>query len=234
MRPSSRSGIFKTPARIPPVLTLLNSARRPHPGLTRRGFFRVSSLGLGGLTLPTVLRAREARPAARADTAVILYWMGGVPSHIDTWAPKPHAPAEVRGPFGSDKTRTPGLRFCELLPEQAKVADKFAVLRSITHPEVNHPDAVHLVQTGYHEKNVQFRGQIYPAQGSVAAKLRGPNTPGLPPYVCIPDAYFARKGFFQLATDLGREYDPVNSGGEPTSRRSGSPAPGRRSPCRRT
>jgi uncharacterized protein (DUF1501 family) len=200
------------------VLTLLGPASRSLcDGVTRRGFLRAGSLGLGGLTLPGLLRARAAQPAtARTDTAVILYWMAGGPSHLDTYDPKPDAPAEVRGPFTAAQTAVPGLRVCELLPLQAKVADRFAVLRSVTHAEPNHPDAAHLVQTGYHEKNVQFRGQIYPAQGSVVAKLRGANRPGLPPYVCVPDAYFARQGFFQLATYLGKEYDPVNSGGEPT------------------
>jgi hypothetical protein len=88
----------------------------------------------------------------------------------------------------------------------------------MTHHEANHPDASHLVQTGYHEANVQFRGQIYPAQGSVVAKLRGANHPKMPPYVCVPDAYFARQGFFQLGASLGRQFDPINSGGEPAFR----------------
>jgi hypothetical protein len=197
------------------MLTLL-SPRGNHP--TRRGFFRLGALGLGGLSLPALLQAAEQKPAARTDRSVILYWMAGGPSQNDTWDPKPNAPAEVRGPFGSVSTRTPGLRFSELLPEQARVTDRCTILRSVTHGEGNHPDASHLVQTGYHEKNVQFRGQIYPAQGAVVAKLRGANRPGMPPYVCIPDAYFARQGFFQLATYLGKDFDPVNSGGEPTFR----------------
>ena len=197
------------------MLTILNS---PNTSLTRRGFLQLGTLGLGGLTLPSLLQARETAPNRRRDTAVILYWMSGGPSQLDTWDPKPDAPAEVRGPFGTIATRTPGMRVCELLPRQAAVADKFTLLRSITHREPNHPDASHLVQTGYHEPNVQFRGQIFPAQGSIVAKLRGANQPGMPPYVCIPDAYFARQGFFQLAAHLGKEFDPVNSGGEPTFR----------------
>jgi len=188
------------------------------PHLTRRGFVQLGSLGVVGLSLPEVLLAREKQAAsARKDTAVILYWMGGGPSHIDTFDPKPDAPVEVRGPFGSIAA-APGMRICELLPNLARVGNKFAVVRSMTHYDSNHSDAAHLVQTGYHEKNVQFRGQISPAQGSFVAKLRGANAHGLPPYVCIPDAYFARQGFFQLATYLGKEFDPVNSGGEPTFR----------------
>jgi len=198
------------------MLTFLGPKR--NETITRRSFLRLGTLGLGGLTLPGLLQAQTAQANPRRDTAVILYWMAGGPSQLDTWDPKPDAPAEVRGPFGSIATRTHGVRICELLPQQARVSDKFTLLRSVTHREYNHPDASHLVQTGYHEGNVQFRGQIFPAQGSIVAKLRGPNRPGMPPYVCIPDAYFARQGFFQLATHLGKEFDPVNSGGEPTFR----------------
>ncbi len=200
------------------MLTILNSRGSDHAPLSRRGFLQLGTLGLGGLSLPTLLAAQEADGNRRRGTAVILYWMAGGPSQLDTWDPKPEAPAEVRGPFASIPTRVPGIRVCELLPRQAAVADRFALLRSMTHREPNHPDASHLVQTGYHEPNVQFRGQIFPAQGSIVAKLRGANEAGLPPYVCIPDAYFARQGFFQLAAHLGKEYDPVNSGGEPTFR----------------
>jgi hypothetical protein len=110
------------------------------------------------------------------------------------------------------------MRICELLPNLARVGNKFSVIRSMTHYDSNHSDAAHLVQTGVHEKDVQFRGQIHPAQGSFVSKIRGANKPGIPPYVCIPDAYFARQGFFQLATYLGKQYDPVSSGSEPTFR----------------
>jgi hypothetical protein len=196
------------------MLTLVGPQARPLcDRIPRRGFLRLGSLGLAGLTLPNLLRA-----APQKGTAVILWWQGGGPSQNDTFDPKPDAPAEVRGPFGSTPTRLPGVRFGDRLPLLAAVADKLAVVRSFTHHENNHPDAAHLVQTGYHEPNVQFRGQIYPAQGSVVAKVRGPNAAGVPPYVCVPDAYFARQGFFQLATHLGKEFDPVNSGGEPTFR----------------
>ncbi|MCE9565594.1 MAG: DUF1501 domain-containing protein [Planctomycetes bacterium] len=186
--------------------------------LTRRGFVQLGSLGLAGLSMPEVLMAREAQaPTARKDTAVILYWMGGGPSHIDTFDPKPNAPVECRGPFGSVQA-APGMRICELLPNLARIGNKFSLVRSMAHYDSNHNDAAHLVQTGIHERDVQFRGQIHPAQGSFVAKIRGSNKPNIPPYVCIPDAYFARQGFFQQATYLGKEFDPVNSGSEPTFR----------------
>ncbi len=204
------------------MLTLLGpTSRSLCDGVTRRGFIRLGAIG-SAFTLADVLRAKESQPStARRDTAVILWWMGGGPSQNDTYDPKPNAPAEVRGPYGSIETAARGMRFSELLPLQARVASKVAILRSMSHYDHNHPDAAHLVQTGYHEKNVQFRGQFYPAQGSVVAKVRGANKPGIPPYVCIPDAYFARQGFYQLATYLGQQFDPVNSGSEPTFRFTG-------------
>jgi uncharacterized protein (DUF1501 family) len=197
------------------MLTLLGRATGSMcDGVSRRGFLRVGSLGLAGLTLPDVLQAR-ALNQAKNDTAVILWWMGGGPSQNDTYDPKADAPAEVRGPFSSIATAAPGLRFTDQLPLQAKIADKLALLRSVTHYENNHTDAAHLVQTGYHERDVQFRGQFHPAQGSIAAKLRGANRPGLPSYVCLPSAYSPLLGFVQRAAYLGKEFDPIDGGGEP-------------------
>jgi hypothetical protein len=184
--------------------------------INRRRFLLLGSLGLAGLALPHLLRARESQPAAsRRDTAVILYWMGGGPSHLDTYDMKPAAPAEVRGPFRPTPTRVPGLELCELLPGHARVADKFSVVRSLAHRNGNHFDAAHWVQTGYHEPNVMGRGQPYPCQGSVVSHLRGANVKGLPPYVCIPEAYSTARGFYQFASYLGSAHNPLNAGGEP-------------------
>ena len=99
------------------MLTLLGPASRSLcDGVTRRGFLRLGALG-SALTLADVLRAKEGQPtSARKDTAVILWWMGGGPSHIDTYDPKPDAPAEVRGPFRSIPTAARGMRFNELPP----------------------------------------------------------------------------------------------------------------------
>jgi len=187
------------------IVNNLNSA-------TRRGFLRLGTLA--GLNIPLLQSAFGKNIKSDNRKSVILYWMAGGPSQLETWDPKPDAPEEVRGAFSSIPTRTAGMRFGDLLPKLANVSDKFTILRSVTHHENNHPDASHLVQTGYHEKNVQFRGQIYPCQGSVVSKILGSHRSGIPPYVCIPDAYFARQGFFQQAAYLGKQYNPINSGGE--------------------
>jgi Protein of unknown function (DUF1501) len=186
-------------------------------GMTRRSFLRAGSLGLAGLSLPGVLSLRAAQRAPeRKDTAVILFWMAGGPSHIDTYDMKPDAPAEVRGPFRAVPTRLTGFRVCELLPRHAALADRFSIVRSFRHTHGVHDDASHWVQTGYPLLNARQRGQRHPAQGAVASRVRGPNREGLPAYVCIPEAYNSRQGFYQAAAYLGRRFDPVNAGGDPT------------------
>jgi hypothetical protein len=132
---------------------------------------------------------------------------------------KPNAAEQVRGPFRPAATRVPGLQFCELFPRQAQVADQLSVVRSLTHHNYDHFDAAHWVQTGYHERSVMGRGQPYPSQGSVVAAQRGPNQPGMPAYVCIPEAYSSIRGFYQHASFLGAAYNPLSSGGAALSER---------------
>ncbi len=180
----------------------------------------MGSLGLGGLSLPNLLRASELQPASkRRKRAVILYWMAGGPSHIDTYDMKPTAPLENRGPFKPCATSVPGMQICELLTRQAKIADKFSLIRSLTHSNFDHFDAAHWVQTGYHEAKLMGRGQPCPSQGSVVSALRGPNQPGMPAYVCIPEAYSTVRGFYQHAAFLGPAHNPLNGGGAALSER---------------
>ena len=153
-------------------------------------------MGLAGLSLPQFLQAIENQPSGqRRHRAVILYWMAGGPSHIDTYDMKPAAPEQNRGPFRPGATRVPGLQFNDLFTRQAQVADHISLVRSLTHANYDHFDAAHWVQTGYHERGVMGRGQPYPIQGSVVSKLLGPNRPGMPSYVCIPEAYGSVRGF---------------------------------------
>ena len=202
------------------MLTIQGGTVRLCDGISRRSFLAIGSLGLTGMSLPQFLHARESQPARRrSPRAVILYWMGGGPSHIDTYDMKPDAPEQVRGPFRPGRTRVPGLQFCELFTRQAPLADKIAIVRGLTHTNFDHFDAAHWVQTGYHEFRVMGRGQPYPSQGSVVSLLRGPNQPGMPPYVCIPEAWSARRGFYQHAAFLGAAYDPLSAGGAALSER---------------
>src|SRR5208283_4255639 len=102
-------------------------------GISRRDFFKVGALGLGGLTLADLFRLRANGQASReaAHKAVIMVYLPGGPSHIDMYDMKPDAPAEVRGEFKPIQTNVPGMSICELMPLQAKVADQFAIVRGL-------------------------------------------------------------------------------------------------------
>src|SRR5260221_7704870 len=112
----------------------------------RREFLRAGSLGLLGLTLPQLARAQSAAPP-RAKACILLFMWGG-PAQQDTWDPKPDAPAEYRGEFRPIPTNVPGLQVCEHLPRIARHAEKLAVLRAMTHPEVDHTVGTHYLLTG--------------------------------------------------------------------------------------
>jgi len=95
---------------------------------SRRQFLRAGGLGVAGVTLPALLRNDARADTAGRPKSVIYVVLSGGPSHIDTWDPKPDAPAEFRGPFGTIPTRLPGVRLCELFPLQAQLLDKAAIL----------------------------------------------------------------------------------------------------------
>lgn len=186
---------------------------RAREGLTlfsRRGMLKAGLAGMAGLSVPGLLRARaEAANAGRSvsgNKSVILLWMAGGPSHLDTWDPKPDAPREIRGPFDTIPTKLPGVRICEHLPKQAAMLDKFSIIRSVNARHSNHqPNAV--FQTGNIEavprKNP--KGRLYPAISSIVSKFRGSNDPALPPSVnlnVIDKTHFAWGGY------LGKQYDP--------------------------
>src|SRR6185312_12736457 len=109
-------------------------------GLTRRDFLHAGSLSLLGLTLPGFF-ARQASqasgvasaPRADKDTNCIMLFLLGAPSHIDTWDPKPKAPAEIRGPFKPIATKADGIRITEIFPKMAQHADKYSLIRSVYH-----------------------------------------------------------------------------------------------------
>src|SRR5690242_3766948 len=109
---------------------------------SRRSMLKASLAGLAGLTLPGVLQARgeavkNGKPI-RGNKSVILLWMAGGPSHIDTWDMKPDMPSEIRGPFNAIPTKLPGVRICEYLPKCAAMLDRFTLIRSVDCRESNH------------------------------------------------------------------------------------------------
>ena len=170
---------------------------------------KVSLAGLAGLSLPGLLRRRasaaEAGRPIRGSKAVILLWMAGGPSHIDTLDPKPDRPLQNRGPFGVIPTKLPGVLLCEHLPKQAAMLDRFTIIRSVDARHSNHePNKV--FQTGNLDAapRINPRGEMYPAIGSVIAEHHGSNRPGIPPYVAFQTSrtHIAYGGY------LGKQYDP--------------------------
>jgi hypothetical protein len=142
----------------------------------------------------------EANPGtpprqAAAQSVISIYLPGGV-AHQETFDPKPLAPAEYRGPFGSIDTALPGVRFGELLPHTAKIADMLAICRSMTHGEAAHERGTHNMFTGYRPSPALQ----YPSFGSVISHEFGPRD-NLPPYVCIPNQpnEFAGSGYLSSA-----------------------------------
>ena len=185
---------------------------RTREGLTvvsRRGALKASLAGMAGLSVPALLRQRaEGAGAGRPGggrKSVILLWMAGGPSQIDTWDPKPDRPLENRGPFGVIPTRLPGVIVCEHLPKQAAMLDKFTIIRSVDATHSNHePNKV--FQTGNLDAapRINPNGDMYPAIGSIIAKHHGANRPGMPPYVAFQKA----RGHVAHAGYLGHRYDP--------------------------
>src|SRR5262245_44503538 len=122
---------------------------RPCSGpLRRREFLRAGTLALGGLTLPELLRGRAEASASQAETSVILFWMWGGPSQLETYDMKPEAPIEYRGPLRPVRTNVPGIEICEYMSRQAKIADKFSIIRSLHHNMSAHNDGSIEVLTG--------------------------------------------------------------------------------------
>jgi hypothetical protein len=176
---------------------------------TRRSFLKVGGLALGGLTLPDILRARAAAPTGSPKRSIILVWLAGGPSHIDMYDLKPDAPAEVRGEFRPIPTRVPGVQIGEHLPRQAAVMDKLAILRSAFHTNAGHGMGSQWMQTGY-QATIEVNDNLYPSTGSVVARLKGSNEPGLPAYVNLP-----RQVSFGKAAYLGAAFNPFSPDANP-------------------
>jgi uncharacterized protein (DUF1501 family) len=153
-------------------------------GLTRRDFLRAGALSAGavGLSLADLARL-EAAPGRSRDVNCILLLLVGGPSQLDTWDLKPHAPAEVRGPFRPIRTNVPGVQIGEHFPLMATRADRYAIVRSVHHEAAPiHETGHQLMQTG----RLSRGGQDYPHYGAVLSRLRGPRADGVPASVVLP------------------------------------------------
>jgi hypothetical protein len=189
------------------MLTLWGPERTTCDGASRRDFLKIGSLAAGGLTLADLLRLKaEAASAGQSPgkaKAAILVFLAGGPSHFETYDPKPLAPSEFRGPFAAIPTNVPGIELCEMLPQHAKIADKYSIVRSCHHGNAGHGGGARHVLTGYPSASPEEElPHEYPHVGSLAAKAKGAHRSGMPAFVAIPPS---RRNHAQY---LGAAYEP--------------------------
>lgn len=191
-------------------------------GLNRREFLRVGGLGLAGLSLPTLLQGR-ARGAAsgRAKSCIQLFMWGG-PSQHETFDLKPHAPSGIRGEFQPIATNVPGIRICEHLPRLARMADRYAILRSVTHTGTNHGTSAYHMLTGHiHFSPGTLRHPTpndFPSVGCAVSRFGRPPK-DMPAYVALPSVLHDGDGGEvpgQGPGLLGQRYAPFYVSGDPT------------------
>lgn len=179
--------------------------RCPGP-VRRREFLQAGVLALGGLSLADVLAGRARAGLSNAETAVILLYLHGGPSQLETYDLKPLAPSEYRSVFRPIPTNVPGLDICELFPLQAKIADKFSLVRSLHHTVGIHSDGGIVVLTGKTPSKLDPTSQSvseHPDFGSVAGRMLGQHPDAIPRYVAVPQKlYMVRPAY------LGAHHGP--------------------------
>jgi uncharacterized protein (DUF1501 family) len=184
----------------------------------RREFLRAGSLGLFGLGLPQLLQGRDAptgkKRQGRAKACILLFMWGG-PAQQDTWDPKPDAPVDFRGEFKPIATTVPGVRIAEHLPLLARQTDRLALVRSMTHNDVDHTTATHFLLTGRAVPNRNgSEHEDWPSYGALMAHLGRGKGP-LPPFVSmmpkVPDGAprFVEQSRGRGAGWLGPQFEPM-------------------------
>jgi hypothetical protein len=176
---------------------------------------------MASVSLAGVARATQgANPVAppKKDTSVILLWLDGGAGHMDTYDMKPDAPEEYRGLWKPMRTNVPGIEVTELFPLQAKIADKFSIIRSLHHNDGDHFGGAHRILTGRPGASGKDQDGKYPGINCIAAKMCGARKPGMPAQVALPHAMTVglRPGYFG-GNYLGRQYDPFEPGGDPNA-----------------
>lgn len=183
-------------------------------GTSRRDFLKVGTLAAGGLSLSELLRLKDAAASEGTsvkDVSVVWIWLGGGPTHIETFDPKMDAPAEFRSTVGAVKTSLPGVSIGGLFPQMAQRAQRMAFLRSFAHDNSGHGGGTHFVMTGVnHPPADSGQPQIKPFLGSIVSRLRGANHPktGIPTYIRLAGVYADGPHW------LGPAYAPFDIGGQ--------------------
>lgn len=180
-------------------------------GMNRRTAIKAGFLGLSGMSLGDLNRLRAAGTAQKNDKSVILIWLDGGCSQLESYDPKPESPSEYRGPWGAIPTNVPGIFLSETLPFHAKHADKMAFVRSLNHGTGDHFAGAHWMLTGRFGSTSASLPQKYPSVGSYISRMRGPNKEGLPAYVGLPaaESVYLFPGY-QGAAYLGSAYNPFD------------------------
>jgi hypothetical protein len=182
------------------------SATKSLGRLARRRLLEVGSLGMVGLTLPELLLANtSARGASTAKSCIFIVQYGGAPQQ-DMFDMKPDAPVEIRGLYEPISTTVPGMQICEKLPQLARLAHQFALIRSMTHGDGGHDGGMHIAMTGDSQPVAAT-----PYFGSVLAKLR-PTTAKIPSYVWVQNLAGDVKPYYETGGFLGPAYAPLRVG----------------------
>ncbi len=179
----------------------------------RRDFLKVGMLSMLGLSLSKYYALAEGtnktalpKGAGTADSCVLI-WLGGGPSHLDTWDLKPDAPLEIRGDYKPIETSASGMQISEYMPKTAKVGDKICVVRSVTSPTGAHEIGTHYMLTGF----LPLPGFAVPSYGAVASQLLGPRS-ALPPYISVQQPMGEQGAGF-----LGAALNPFYPGSDPAN-----------------
>src|SRR5882672_341075 len=185
-------------------------------GIDRRGFLRLGSVG--GLALGQLFQLQSAQASTsvkkRDVNCIFIFVLGGMPHH-DMWDFKANAPAEIRGDFSAINTNVPGIGLTDLLPHTARVTDKLAILRSLTHGDSDHGRGYHIMMTGNvpgpGDFNSTKNNNVHPSLGSIVARMTN-QAETLPPYISVP--CFLRSGGPAF---LGPSYAPFVIEADPAS-----------------
>lgn len=199
------------------MLEIQGRAQRYCDGLNRRSFLKIGGLGLGGLSLPQLMQAEAQAgasilsPSEQQKKSVIMIFLAGGISHQDFVDLKPEAPAEIRGEFQPIETSVPGIQICELMPNVAKMMDKFAIIRSIADSDGAH--AAVQCWSGYSTRNQQRLDQ--PSFGSLICRELGPRDQVVPPFMGLTKTC-GHKPWCDVGFpgNLGRAYAPVKPDGD--------------------
>ena len=186
--------------------------------VSRRSFLTMGTLGIAGLSLGDVmrLRASEGRTGP-PDTSVIFIWLAGGPPHLDMYDKKPDSPDEYRGPFRPIRTNVPGIDVCELMPSHARCADKYSLIRSITHTFSDHGGGSKRVMTGRIPATPTETVNDAPAVCTIVSKMREHIDIGLPNVISGADEGRTNVDTYaQGSAYLSRRYTPFMVGGDPS------------------